>query len=221
MDWRRFGAAFTVAALLIAGAAIPGGPAWATPLLVIAAVIIALCGFAPAIPGVRRLPVIGSPHAALTVVFDPADDQCVQDRTGTIQPDVQLRLRATNSGSVDLDKVRLKLKGVGHDHLARIRHDNTPPFTRSNDGISLRPGQSEYFDVAFCHLQQPQLVLQFADQYLTMQQTLPGNIVPKANRTPVEVEPEARRSDTNEWLPIGTQRYLVVPDGEAITLEIA
>ena len=92
---------------------------------------------------------------------------------------------------LDLDNVRLKLKGVGHDHVARIRHDNTAPFTRSNDGVSLRPGQSEYFDIVFCHLRQPQLVLQFADQYLTMQQILPGNIVPKANRTPVEVQTEA------------------------------
>lgn len=131
MDWRRFGAAFTVAAVLVAAAAVPDGPAWATPALLIAAVVIALCGFAPAIPGVRRLPLIGSPRAELTVVFDPADDQCVQNRAGTIQPDVQLRLRATNSGAVDLDKVRLKLTGGGHDHYARIRHDNTQPFSRS------------------------------------------------------------------------------------------
>ena len=221
MDWRRFGAAFTVAALLVAAAAIPSGPAWATPVLVIAAAIIALCGFAPVIPGVRRLPLIGSPRAELTVVFDPADEQCVQNRAGTIQPDVQLRLRATNSGAVDLDKVRLKLTAGGHDHFARIRHDNTQPFTRSNEGISLRPGRSEYFDIAFCHLQQPQMVLQFADKYLRMQQILPGNIVLKANRTPVQVEIEARRSDTNEWLSVATQRYVIAPDGAAITLEVA
>jgi len=54
-----------------------------------------------------------------------------------------------------------------------------------------------------------------------MQQILPGNIVPKANRTPVDVELEARRSDTNAWLLMATQLYVVAPDGDAITLEVA
>lgn len=63
------------------------------------------------------------------------------------------------------------------------------------------------------------MVLQFADEYLTMQQILPGNIVAKANRSPVQVGIEARRSDTNAWLPVATQRYVIAPDGDAITLE--
>lgn len=221
MDWRKLGAVLAVATLLVAGAAVPGGPAWATPVLVILAVVVIIYGFAPLIPGVRRVPGIGSPRAALVVVFDPTDNQCVQNRDGTIQPDVQLRLRATNAGVVDLDRVRIKLRGSGHDHYARIRHDNTPPFSHSNDGISLRPEQTEYFDIAFCHLQSDQMVLQFADLYLTQQQVLPGNRVSKADRTPIEVEIEARRADTDSWLPLTKQGYVVVPDGEAITLEPA
>ena len=163
---------------------------------------------------------IGAPRAELRVVFDPSDNQCVQNRAGNpVQPDVQLRLRATNTGAVDIDAVRLRLRGCGHEHFSRIRHDNTPPFSRSINGTSLPPGQSEYFDIAFCHLLGPQMVLQFADAPLTQQQVLPGNVTPKANHTPIEVEIETRRTDTGAWLKMPMQRYVVAPDGAAITLE--
>jgi hypothetical protein len=184
-------------------AAIPAGSPAATAVLGVVAVLIVLASFASAIPGVRRLPVIGAPRAELTVVFDPSDDQCVQNRAGHPQPDVQLRLRATNSGAVDVTNLRLRLKGR-HNHFARVRHDNTPPYSRSNEGITLRHGQSGYFDIAFCHLHQPQMVLQYADGYLLQEQVLPGNITLKADRTPIAVEIEARRADTDRWLPVVT-----------------
>jgi hypothetical protein len=217
MEWRRLGVGIALAAVVAALAVIPVGPPAATTVLGALAVLVVLAAFASAIPGRRRLPLIGVPQADVTVVFDPSDDQCVQNRAGHPQPDVQLRLRATNSGAVDLVGVRARLKGR-HEHFARIRHDNTPPYSRSNDGITLRPGQSDYFDIAFCHLHGPQMVLQYADLYLIQEQVITGNLTLKADRTPIEVEIEARRADTDGWLPSVTHRYIVAPDGDAITL---
>lgn len=153
---------------------------------------------------------------ALTVVFDPSDPACVQDRSGhPTQPDFQLRLRATNTWKVALTEVRCRLR-AGHNTYGRIRHDDTPPYDRSHKGITLLPGASEYFDIAFCHFRQPQMVLQYANPYLLNEQTV--NQTPKATNTPVEVTFEARREDTNEWIPPVTRRYVVAPDGDAITL---
>ena len=57
------------------------------------------------------------------------------------------------------------------------------------------------------------MVLQYADEYLRN-----GQKTPKATNTPIEVTFEARREDTNEWIPTVTERYMVAPDGDAITL---
>ena len=154
-------------------------------------------------------------RAELTVVFDPSDPACVQDRSDHPQRDFQLRLRATNTGKVALTEVRCRLK-AGHDSYGRIRHDNTPPYDRSRNGITLQPRESDYFDIAFCHLDQPQMVLQYADEHLLREQTI--NQTPKAKNTPVEVTFEARREDTNEPIPTVTSHYMVAPDGDAITL---
>ena len=151
----------------------------------------------------------------LTVVFDPSDPACVQDRRDHPQRDFQLRLRATNTGTVALTEVRCRLK-ARHDTYGRIRHDNTPPYDRSHNGITLQPGKSDYFDIAFCHFDQPQMVLEYADKYLRDEQII--NPTPKTTNTPVEVTFEARREDTNEWIPTKTKRYVVAPAGDAITL---
>jgi hypothetical protein len=151
----------------------------------------------------------------LTVVFDPSDPACVQDRRDHPQRDFQLRLRATNTGRVALTEVRCRLK-AGHDTYGRIRYDDARPYDRSHNGITLQPGASDYFDIAFCHFGQPQMVLQYADAYLLYEQTI--NQTPKTTNTPVEVTFEARREDTNEWIPTITRRYVVAPDGDAITL---
>jgi len=79
----------------------------------------------------------------LTVNFDPSDPQCVQDRRNQPESDFQLRLRATNTGGVALTGVRCRLK-AGHDHYGRIRHDNTPPFELSRNGIHCRPAQANF-----------------------------------------------------------------------------
>ena len=155
-------------------------------------------------------------HPGLTVEFDPSDPACVQDRKYHPQSDFQLRLRATNTGTVALTEVRCRLK-AGHDTYARIRYDDTLPYDRSRNGIPLQPGVSEYFDIAYCRFGQPQMVLQYADAYLLHEQTI--NQTPKATNTPVEVTFEARREDTNEWIPTVTSRYMVAPDGDAITLK--
>lgn len=151
----------------------------------------------------------------LAMEFDPFDPECVQDRRDHPQRDFQLRLRATNTGNVALTEVRCRLKG-GHDTYARIRHDNTPPYDRSHNDITLQPCAKDYFDIAFCHFDQPQMVLQHADKYLLDEQII--NQTPKTTNTPVEVTVEARREDTNEPIPPFTRRYMVAPDGDAITL---
>ena len=87
-------------------------------------------------------------RAELTVVFDPNDPGCVQDRATHPQRDLQLRLRATNTGTVVLTGVRDRLRSR-HDHIGRIRHDNDPTFERSHGGVTLQVGASEYFDIAF------------------------------------------------------------------------
>jgi hypothetical protein len=73
--------------------------------LVAIAVPIAIGTFAPAIPGAPSLPLVAGGSAELTVVFDPTDPECVQDRTTPSQRDFQLRLRATNTGTVGLVNV--------------------------------------------------------------------------------------------------------------------
>jgi len=158
----------------------------------------------------------GRIEPGLTVVFDPSDAACVQDRRDhPTQPDFQLRLRATNTGRVALTEVRCRLK-ARHDTYGRIRYDDTPPYDRSHNGITLQPGASDYFDIAFCHFDQPQMVLQYANAYLLHEQTI--NQTPKTTDTPVEVTFEARREDTKEWIPTITRRYVVAPNGDAITL---
>ena len=205
-----------MATFLVALATVPGGPSIATAVLVVAAVLLAVATFAPAIPGARRLPLIGSRGAKLTVEFDANDPACAQDRRDhPTQPDFQLRLRATNTGAVALTNVRCRLK-ARHDTYARIRYDDNPPYDRSHRGIELQPGARDYFDIAFCHLRATQMVLQYANLYLLQEQTI--NRTPKTARTPVQVTFEARREDTNEWLPPIIKRYTVVPDGDAITL---
>jgi hypothetical protein len=219
MDRYRAGIGVAVAALLVGLAAVPGGLSVATAPLVVAAALVVLGTFAPAIPGLRRLPVIGASCAALTVVFDPNDSECVQDRADHTDPrqrDFQLRLRATNTGDVVLTNVRSRLKSR-HDQIGRIRHDNTPPYAYSHSGMTLQAGASDYFDVAFCHLDAPQMVIQYADYYLVYQEQI-VNRIPKADRTAVEVVIEGRRDDTSEWIPTVTKRYVVAPDGNAITL---
>ena len=62
------------------------------------------------------------------------------------------------------------------------------------------------------------MVLQYADLYLIQEQVITGNLTLKADRTPIEVEIEARRADTDGWLSSVTHRYIVAPDGDAITL---
>ncbi|MGO9101948.1 MAG: hypothetical protein ACLP9Y_21795 [Mycobacterium sp.] len=151
----------------------------------------------------------------LTVEFDPSDPACVQDRRDHPQRDFQLRLRATNTGTVALTEVRCRLK-ARHNTYGRIRHDNTPPYDHSHNGITLQPGESDYFDIAFCHFEKPQMVLEYADKYLRDEQII--NPTPKTTNTPVEVTFEARREDTNEWIPTKTKRYVVAPAGDAITL---
>jgi hypothetical protein len=117
----------------------------------------------------------------LTVKFDPSDPECVQDRRNQPESDFQLRLRATNTGRVALTGVRCRLK-AGHDHYGRIRHDNTPPFELSRNGIPLPPDAREYFDIASCRSDQPQMVLEYADEYLRNKSQ-----TPKATNTRIEV----------------------------------
>jgi hypothetical protein len=155
-------------------------------------------------------------YAELTVVFDPSDPACVQDRRDHPQHDFQLRLRATNTGTVALTEVRCRLT-AGHDTYARIRYDDMAPYDRSRNGITLQPGASDYFDIAFCRFGEPQMVLQYANAYLLDEQII--NQTPKATNTPVEVTFEARREDTNDAIPTVTRRYVVAPDGDAITLK--
>jgi hypothetical protein len=208
-----------MAAVLVGLAAVPGGPPAATVLLVVAALLVLFGTFAPVIPGARRLPVIGASRAELTVVFDPQDPECVQNRADHPDPrqrDCQLRLRTTNTGDVVLIGVRSQLKSR-HDHIGRIRHDNaTPSYQHSNTGTTLPAGDSDYFDIAFCHLAAPQMVIQYADGYLLQEQIT--NRIQKSDRTPVEVVIEGRREDTGNWIPPITKRYVVAPDGNAITL---
>ena len=154
---------------------------------------------------------------ALTVAFDPSDPACVQDRRGhPTQPDFQLRLRATNTWKVALTEVRCRLRAE-YDTYGRIRHDDTQPYDRSHNGITLLPGASDYFDIAFCHFRRPQMVIQYANPYLLQEQAINQTHL-KTAKTPLEVTFEARREDTNEWLPTVTKRYVVAPDGDAITL---
>jgi hypothetical protein len=204
-----------LAALLVALAAVPGGPSLATGPLVGAGVIVAIGTFAPVITGVRRLPLVGARPAELTVTFDPADPQCVQSRANHPQRDFQLRLQAKNTGTVALTNVRCRLQSR-HDHIGRIRHDNTPPYAHSHTGTTLRPGASDYFDVAFCQLDLGHMVIQYADAYLIQEQLL--NPIGKADGTPIDVAFEARREDDDEWLPVIARRFVVAPDGNAITL---
>lgn len=151
-------------------------------------------------------------RAELTVVFERSDPECFQDRRDHPQRDSMLRLRAMNTGKVALTQVRSRLK-ARHDHYGRIRHDNTPPYDRSLNGITLRPGASGYFDIAWCHFDRSQMVLQYADKYLLDEQN-----IPKTTNTRVEVTFEALREDTNEPIPPITKSYVVGPEGDAITL---
>jgi len=155
-------------------------------------------------------------RAELTVVFDPNDPGCVQNRATHPQRDLQLRLRATNTGTVVLTGVRDRLRSR-HDHIGRIRHDNDPPFERSHGGVTLQVGASEYFDIAFCQLDLPHMVVQYADGYLLLQEQL-INRIQKADRTPVEVVFEGRREDTRDWISPVTKRYVVAPARDGITL---
>ena len=55
------------------------------------------------------------------------------------------------------------------------------------------------------------MVLQYAEAYLRYEQII--NPTPKTTNTPVEVTFEARRDDTNEWIPTIIRHYVVAPDG--------
>ena len=154
-------------------------------------------------------------RAELTVVFDADDPECVQIRASHPQRDAQLRLRATNTGNVGLTGVRCRLRSR-HDHIGRIRHDNTPPYEHSRSGTTLQVGAKDYFDIAFCTLDSLQMIIQYADHYLLREQL--QNPIEKASQTPVEVVIDGRREDTGEWLPTITRHYVVAPAEKAITL---
>jgi hypothetical protein len=55
----RAGTGIALGVFLVGLAAVPGGLSIATPVLVVVAILIVVGTFAPAIPGVRRLPLIG------------------------------------------------------------------------------------------------------------------------------------------------------------------
>lgn len=213
-------AVFALAALLIAVSSIGLSPGdkprepWFVAGIAVAAVGAVVLVWALALFGAHKY---AEHHAQprLTVEFDHADPVCVQDRRDHPQSDFQLRLRVTNTGTVALTEVRCRLK-ADHDTYARIRYDDTPPYDRSRNGIPLQRGASDYFDIAFCRSDQPRMILQYADQYLLNEQNI--NPTQKATNTPVEVTVEARREDTNEWIPTVTKRYIVAPDGDVITL---
>jgi hypothetical protein len=218
VDRNRIGLGIAIATFVVGLAAVPAGIPLATPILVIAALLIAAATMAPAVPGLKELPLVGLRRAAFNVDFDPADPACVQDRSDHPQRDLQLRLRVTNTGAVPLSEVRLRLKNR-HDTFSRIRYDDAPPYERSNAGVALPAGSSEYFDIAFCHLDQPQMVLQYANAYLIQEQLL--QVTPKTATTPITTTVEARREDSNERLPVVRHYWLVVPDGPGISLSPA
>lgn len=194
-----------LAAFILGLAGIPLGFRVGAYVLVAVAVAIAFVTFAPTIPGARRLPLIAAPLVALDATFDPDDPGCRQVRAA--QHDVQLRLRVTNTGQVVLTGVRCRLRSR-HDHIGRIRHDNTPPYTRSLDGVTLQVGDTDYFDVAFCRVDGPQMVVQYADDYLVNEQVPNAR---KAQRTPVRCAIEVCRGDTGNSIPRVALDYTVVP----------
>jgi hypothetical protein len=216
LDSPQFWAAFGAAVIALAGVLIavsiglsPGGKPRESWFVV--GIVIAVLGTVILLLALALF--VAPRRAELTVKFDESDPVCVQDRRDRPDRDFQLRLCAENTGRVAVTGVRSWLKADHESHCGRIRHDNTPPYERSYRGITLRPDAKDWFDIAWCHLDQPQMVLQYADDYLrTTSQT------PKAKNTPVEVTFEARREDTNA-IGTGTSSYMVAPDGNVITLK--
>ena len=104
--------------------------------------------------------------ASLELTYDPDDPRCHQVREG--QADIQLPVRARNTGRVGLRHVRatLGLDG-GHDHWLRIEHDNAAPYRRSLEGEVLPAlgARAVYFDVFFVGAG-GQTDIQYADDYL-------------------------------------------------------
>ena len=174
----------------------------------------------PAATAIReRVESLGALHkhvrAELTVVFDLKDSECVQDRTHHPAQDYQLRLRATNTGEADLDRIRCRINAP-YDDYAAIRHD-VSPYAHSRLGTTLRPGDSDYFDIAYWHVDEPIVFISYANVSLLDDQRM-NPIMIRGDKTPVDVVIEARREDNGDWLPKIVRHYVVASDDNAITL---
>jgi hypothetical protein len=101
------------------------------------------------------------------VEFDASDWQCAQRQSA--QHDLQLRLKVTNVTEIPLKNVTCQMvqrHPRGQSHFMRVRHDNEPPYRESRQGIRIAPGRSDYFDIVYTEPHNPQVVFEYADEYL-------------------------------------------------------
>ena len=181
----------------------------------------------PAATAVReRIVALGPLHThvrpELTLTFDPNDPACVEYGIGHGPPDYQLRLRATNTGEVDLERIRCRIRlSQYYDDFAVIRHD-VRPYAHSRLGTTLRPGKSDYFNIAYWAMDTPIVFISFANGSLMSEQGDDPIAVKRSGdiqgKTQVDVTIEARREDNREWLPEIHGRYVVASTDDAITL---
>lgn len=155
-------------------------------------------------------------RAQLTVDFDPSDPECVQDRVKHPARDFQLRLRATNTGAVDLNRIRCRIESGHNNDVAVIRHD-VPPYAHSRLGTTLRPGESDYFDIAYFSTDEPIVIITYANGSLIDEQAHESPRL-RTEEIPLTLVIEARREDDGTWLPDVTNDYSVSPADDIITL---
>ncbi len=136
----------------------------------------------------------------------------MQDNKG-----LQLRVKVSNTGSVALNRVRARISVEdGFDHWLRIRHDNEPPYTRSQNGEVL-PADSSYnlyFDVAWSG-KSGTVGFDYADEQLRSMSQTTG---PRRNLT-IEVW-GCREDDGKSVVPV-TEQFIVMKsnNGEKVVLK--
>jgi hypothetical protein len=101
----RAAAGLSGAAILVVIALSPEGIFVMEPILLVAAGLVVLGTFAPVLPVLHRLPIVGAPTVKLRLTIGGRDDLVVPDGSST----TKLRIGICNEGSSELERARLSV----------------------------------------------------------------------------------------------------------------